>query len=175
MKKTLFLSFLVHVCLIVVAQSKDLSVGDTIPAFRLTDQDGKLFDSRNYIGKKILVIFFYPKDESSVCTKEACTFRDSYAGFQKAGATVIGINYGSVQSHKSFQQHHQLPYILLSDPHNKVLKLFGVKRKFILTGRETFVVDLSGKVVFTFDRLTKGAEHAQKALEFIQQMNPRAS
>ncbi|HXB44829.1 MAG TPA: peroxiredoxin, partial [Puia sp.] len=112
MKKTLFFSFLIFICLIVAAHDKHLSVGDTIPAFSLTDQDGKLFDSRNYIGKEILVIFFYPKDESSVCTKEACTFRDSFAGFEKAGATVIGINYGSVQSHKLFQQHHQLPYIL---------------------------------------------------------------
>src|ERR1035438_600150 len=158
MQKALLLSFVAFISCNAAAQHKHLSVGNTIPSFALKDQDGKPFDTKDYVGKKILVIFFYPKDESSVCTKEACTFRDSYSSFEKAGATVIGINYGSVESHKSFQQNHQLPYILLSDPHNTVLKLFGVKGKFMLTGRETFVVDLSGKIVFTFDAF-RSEEH----------------
>ena len=92
---------------------KRLSVGDTIPSFTLKDQDGKIFDVNDYIGKKILVIYFYTKDESSVCSKEASTFRDSYADFEKAGATVIGINYGSIESHKSFQQNSHLMQSLL--------------------------------------------------------------
>lgn len=174
-QKILLLFFIAFISCKVSAQDKHLSVGDTIPSFSLQDQDGKLFDTRDYVGKKIMVIYFYPKDESSVCTKEACTFRDSFSEFEKAGATVIGINYGSVESHKSFQLHHQLPYLLLSDPGNKVLKLFGVKGKFMLTGRETFVIDLSGKIVFTFDAFTRGAAHSQKALEFIRKMNARAS
>jgi len=171
MKEIIFLFFLFFISGNIIAQDKHLSVGDTMPSFVLKDQDGKLFDTRDYTGKKILVIYFYPKDESSVCTKEACTFRDSYSDFEKAGAMVIGINYGSVESHKSFQKNHQLPYTLLSDPDNKVLKLFGVKSKFMITGRETFVVDLNGKIAFTFDAFTKGAAHSQKALEFVRQMN----
>ena len=74
-----------------------------------------------------MVIYFYPKDESMVCTKEACAFRDSFNEFTKAGAIVIGINAGTVASHKSFQQHYKLPFILLSDPGNKVYMMFGVK------------------------------------------------
>ncbi len=153
-----------------VSQTKHPDVGDPIPAFSLKDQDDNEFNSKDYAGKKILVIYFYPKDESSVCTKEACSFRDSYTSFTNAGATVIGINGGSVESHKSFQQHHQLPFILLSDPGNKVLKMFGVKGKFLFTGRKTFVVDRSGKIVYTFDSFTNGPGHAEKTLAFIKQM-----
>ena len=155
-----------------VAQSRHLEAGDSIPAFSLQDQDGNTFNSKDYSGKNILVIYFYPKDESSVCTKEACSFRDNYADFTNAGAIVIGINQAPVETHKKFRLHHNLPFILLSDPGNKVLKLFGVKNKFFLTGRETFVVDKSGKIVFRFDSFTKGKEHQEEALRFIKNMNP---
>ena len=127
------------------AQGKTLKVGDESPVFSLRDQNDSLFNSKDYVGRKILVIFFYPKDESSVCTKEACSFRDNYNDFEKAGAMVIGINSGTVESHKSFIKNHQLPFTLLSDPENKVLNLFGVKKKFFISGRETFVVDKTGK------------------------------
>ncbi|MEJ0102790.1 MAG: peroxiredoxin [Bacteroidota bacterium] len=152
-------------------QSKHLGIGDSIPAFSLQDQDGKIFNSTDYSGENILVIYFYPKDESAVCTKEACSFRDNYTEFTKAGAIVIGINQASVETHKKFQAHHNLPFILLSDPGNKVLKLFGVKNKFFVTGRETFVIDKTGKIVFHFDSFTKGKEHQEEALKFIKNLN----
>lgn len=152
------------------AQEKPLIVGDTIPAFTLSDQDGKPFSVRDSIGRKILVIYFYPKDESPVCTKEACAFRDKYAEFTNRGALVIGINSAGVESHLSFQQHHQLPFILLSDPENKVYKQFGIKGSFGLTGRETFVVDLSGKIVYTYNSMLSGAKHMEKALACIEKM-----
>lgn len=155
------------------AQSKHLVVGDNVPSFTLKQTDGRDFNISDYIGKKILVIYFYPKDESSVCTKEACSFRDSYADFTNAGALVIGINAASVETHRSFQQNHQLPFILLSDPGNKVLKLFGVKGKFFLTGRETFVVGLNGKIVYTYTAFMQGKEHAEKTLEFIKQLSKK--
>src|SRR5260221_14769182 len=91
-------------------QSKQVGIGDNIPAFSLQDQDGNIFNSRDYSGKNILVIYFYPKDESSVCTKEACSFRDNYTDFTKAGVIVIGINQASVETHKKFQSHHHLPF-----------------------------------------------------------------
>jgi peroxiredoxin Q/BCP len=144
--------------------------GDPVPVFSLKDQNDSLFNMADYIGKKILVIYFYPKDESSVCTKEACSFRDGYSDFTKGGAVVIGINSGSVESHKNFVQNHQLPFTLLSDPDNKVLKMFGVKKKFFINGRETFVVDKSGKIVFTYDSFTNGPAHEKQALEFIKTM-----
>jgi thioredoxin-dependent peroxiredoxin len=153
------------------SQNKHLGVGDRIPAFSLLDQNDSMFNISEYTGKKILVIYFYPKDESSGCTKEACSFRDYYKEFTNAGAMVIGINSGTVNSHRKFMQNHQLPFTLLSDPENKVLKMFGVKTKFFfITGRETFVVDKSGKIVFTFESFTNGAAHEQEALKFIRTM-----
>jgi peroxiredoxin Q/BCP len=150
---------------------KALTVGDTIPAFRLTDQDGKLFNSADHLGKSYLVIFFYPKDESMVCTKEACSFRDHYADLIKAGAVIIGINGGSVSSHKQFQQHDQLPYPLLSDSANIVLNAFGIPKQFFMTGRKTFVVDKTDKIVFTYNSPLNGSKHAEEALAFLKR-NP---
>lgn len=141
--------------------------GNLVPAFSLKDQDGNTFSSADFIGKKKMVIYFYPKDESGICTKEACAFRDSYADYQDAGAVVIGINSGTVASHKAFQQHHNLPFTLLSDPDNKVLKSFGIKNVLFLTGRETFVVDLNGEIAFKFRGFLNGNEHSQKVLEFL--------
>ncbi len=166
------LFFAAVVFLPVNAQEKHIGPGDTIPSFSLKDQDGHIFNSGDFVGKYILVIYFYPKDESAVCTKEACSFRDNFTGFTKAGAIVIGINQASVETHKKFQLHHQLPFILLSDPGNDVLKKFGVRNKFFVSGRETFVVDKTGKVVFRFDSFTKGREHQEEALKAIKKLYP---
>ena len=86
-----------------------IKTGDKVPSFTLQDQDGKTFDINTVLGKQPLVIYFYPKDETSVCTKEACSFRDSFQDFQKYGAKVIGISSDDVASHKSFAAHHHLP------------------------------------------------------------------
>jgi len=151
-------------------QGKHLGVGDIIPVFSLRDQNDGLFNISEYIGKKVLVIYFYPRDESNGCTKEACSFRDNFSDFTNAGAMVIGINSGTVESHQKFMQHHHLPFTLLSDPGNKVLKLFGVKSKFFITGRESFVVDKSGRIVFTFNSFTNGPAHEKETLRFISSM-----
>jgi peroxiredoxin Q/BCP len=145
-----------------------LTVGDTIRDFTLPDQDGRLFNSSDHLGKSDLVIFFYPKDESMVCTREACRFRDRYSDLIKAGALVIGINGGSVVSHKSFQTHDNLPYPLLSDSANIVLNAFGIPRQFFMTGRKTFVVDKTGKIVFTYTSAINGTRHAEEALAYLQ-------
>jgi peroxiredoxin Q/BCP len=133
-------------CLFAQAQSnKHLGVGDAVPAFTLKDQNGKVFNVKDQVGKHIMVIYFYPRDESMVCTKEACQFRDSFNDFTAAGAKVIGINGGTIASHKAFADKEKLPFTLLSDPDNKVLALFGVKNRFFMTGRETFVIGLDRK------------------------------
>ena len=157
-------------------QGKALTAGDPVPVFSLRDQNDSVFNIADYTGKEILVIYFYPRDESSGCTKEACSFRDNYDQFKKAGAMVIGINSGTVDSHRKFIEHHKLPFTLLSDPGNKVLKMFGVKTKFFITGRETFVVDKTGKIVFTFDSFTNATAHEKEALTFIKnmQINPHS-
>jgi len=145
--------------------------GSPVPAFTLKDHNGNDFNVRDYVGKQKLVIYFYPKDESAVCTKEACAFRDSYADFTDTGAIVIGINSGTVESHKAFREHHRLPFTLLSDPGNKVLKQFGVKNALFFTGRETFVIDLSGKIAFNFRGFLNGDAHAQKVMDFLKTSN----
>lgn len=153
----------------VTAQKKQLEVGDTVPKFTLQNQDGKTFNMKDSIGKKILVIFFYPKDESAVCTKEACAFRDSSQVFTDAGALVIGINQGSVESHKKFQTDYKLPYQLLSDPEEQVIKAFGVKGS-MLNDRVTFVVDKTGQIVFKYNSLTQGVKHTTEVLKFLREM-----
>ncbi len=144
-----------------------LNIGDKIPLFTLKDQNGTDIDIRHYVGKNKLVIYFYPKDESGVCTKEACAFRDSYKHFEDAGAVVIGINSGSVESHRKFEEHHHLNFTLLSDPDNKVLKLFGIKNVLFLTGRETFVVDESGKIKFRYRGFLNGNAHVEETMRFL--------
>ena len=174
--KNSILRFIVSILLLLIvntaakaqAEQKELVVGDTMPSFSLIDQDGKVFNSADHIGKSILVIYFYPKDESMVCTKEACAFRDSFTDFAKAGAKVIGINAGTVASHKEFSDHYKLPFILLSDPGNKVYHLFGVKNKMFMTGRETFVIDRHGKIGFTYEAMIQGKKHADDALNYIR-------
>jgi len=145
-----------------------LEVGDQVPRFVLKDQNGLDVDIADYIGKKKLVIYFYPKDESPGCTKEACAFRDSFADYTDAGAMVIGINSGSVASHRAFAEKHGLPFTLLSDPGNRVLKLFGVKNVLFLTGRETFLIGLDGKLAFKYRALMNATEHNNKVLEFLE-------
>lgn len=127
---------------------KPLNVGDAVPDFLLKDQNGKTFNMKEAIGKHVFVIYFYPKYESMVCTKEACAFRDSFNDYTKAGAQVIGINGGTIESHKKFEEHYKLPFVLLSDPDNLVYKMFGVKKTLFMTGRQTFVVDMKGKIAF---------------------------
>lgn len=144
-------------------------IGDDMPRFTLKDQDGRDVDIADYIGQKKLVIYFYPKDDSPGCTKEACAFRDSFADYTDAGALVIGINSGSMESHKAFAEKFHLPFTLLSDPGNRVLKRFGVKNVLFLTGRETFVVGLDGKLAFKYRAMMNATEHNDKVLAFLNQ------
>ena len=144
-----------------------LKVGDKAPDFTLVDQDGKPWSLHDHLGKKYIVVYFYPKDESPVCTKEACAFRDDYDKFTKKGAEVVGINGGSVASHLSFRDNHQLPFTLLSDTANRVLQLFDVHGSFGMTGRQTFVLDPSGKILYTYRGLLQGTKHEEEALAHI--------
>lgn len=148
---------------------RQLDVGNQIPDFSLKDQDGNTFNMKDSVGNSVFVIFFYPKDESPVCTKEACTFRDSLNIFKKMGVQVIGINQGSVESHKKFQQDDQLNFELLSDPDEVVIKAFGVKGG-LFTKRITFVVDTSGEIVFKTESSTDGKKHVSETLAYIRQL-----
>ena len=146
--------------------------GSTIPEFELFDQYNKLFKIQDVIGKKNLIIFFYPKDDSPGCTKEACLFRDQFEVFEKADAMIIGISSQSVKSHLAFAQKHRLNYTLLSDSEKKVSKLFGVQSDFfgLLPGRVTYVIDKQGKVVYMFISQIQAEKHVDEALRTLQEM-----
>jgi thioredoxin-dependent peroxiredoxin len=146
---------------------KPIQIGDMIPEFSLQNQDGNMFDISTVLGKKKLVVFFYPQDGSLNCTREACYFRDLSDVFDEAGAIVIGISSQSVESHKEFAEINRLKYTLLSDTGNIVRKLFGVPSKVfgLIPGRVTYIADRTGKVVYIFDSQTETQRHADEALK----------
>lgn len=146
--------------------------GDLIPKFELKDQNGNVFQSDQVIGKKPVVIYFYPKDFTPGCTKEACSFRDSYEDFKEVGAEVIGVSSDSEKSHAKFSKKYSLPFILLSDPKANLRKKFGIKKSLLglVPGRETFVVDGDGKLIFKFNSLD-ASRHMKKALEVIKKID----
>jgi thioredoxin-dependent peroxiredoxin len=147
-----------------------LKVGDKLPNFKAKDTNGNIFDSQNYIGKQPLIIYFYPKDETRVCTEQACSFRDNYQEFKDLGAEVIGISADSVQSHLKFKSKFNLPFILLSDNDKKLRKLFGVENDFlIIPGRQTFVADENGVIILVFNSM-QGKIHINKALKILKEL-----
>ncbi|MFP4488112.1 MAG: peroxiredoxin [Bacteroidales bacterium] len=143
-----------------------IQVGDRIPEFSLKDQDSNLFDIRDYLGNKKLVIYFYPKDGSLTCTRQACFFRDMSDVFEETATMIIGISQQSAESHKLFAKANNLNFTLLSDPDNAVRKLFGVSSKLfgLIPGRVTYVVDKSGRVVYMIDSQTDAQKHVDEAL-----------
>lgn len=148
-----------------------IQMGDKIPEFSLKDQDGNAFSIASLIGKKVLVVYFYPKDYTLGCTKEACSFRDSYEEFKTLGAEVIGISDDSVSRHLKFSKSYKLPFILLSDSGNKVRKRFGVPSNLfgLIPGRVTYVVDKNGIVVLVFDSMN-ASMHIKKAKDTIEKL-----
>ena len=104
-----------------------IRIGDAAPDFTLISTSGQKISLKDYIGKKNIVLYFYPKDNTPGCTKEACAFRDNYEVFKEMGAEVIGVSSDSPETHQEFVKKKNLPFILLSDETNKVRKLFGVK------------------------------------------------
>jgi len=151
---------------------KKIEIGSSIPAFTLNDQNGTLFDIRSVLGKKNLVIYFYPKDDSPGCTKEACYFRDQFEVFTEVDAMIIGISGQSVESHKAFAEKYRLTYTLLSDEGNKIRKLFGVPTNFfgLLPGRVTYIIDKSGKVIYLFDSQMQATQHVDEALRILKDL-----
>lgn len=145
-----------------------LKIGDKIPNFIATDTNGNNFKSQDYIGNQSLVIYFYPKDGTRVCTEQACSFRDNYQEFKDLGAEVIGVSADSVQSHLKFKSTFNLPFILLSDHDKKLRKLFGVENDLLfIPGRQTYVADKNGTIIMVFNSMS-GAIHIKKALAILK-------
>ncbi len=174
MKRIAYFALFVVLILIVFSVFRSnaqnpLKVGDKIPSFQLKDQSGENFDIDQYIGNTAMVIYFYPKDDTPGCTKEACSFRDSYEAFTDKKIKVIGISSDDVESHKNFAAKYNLPFTLLADTESEVRNLFGVKNNAfgLIPGRVTYVIDQKGEVIFMYDSQLKAAKHIEEAIKAI--------
>jgi len=148
-----------------------VKVGDKAQDFTLPSQMGDNVTLSEFFGKKNIVLYFYPKDESPGCTREACSFRDSYEELTNLGAEVIGVSGQSVESHKSFATHYGLPFILLSDKDNKVRELYGVPSTMgIIPGRVTYIIDKHGIVRHIFSSQIQAERHVEEAKRTLMEL-----
>jgi peroxiredoxin Q/BCP len=150
-----------------IGQTKvKVKVGSVAPDFTLPSQSRVMVNLKDFQGKMPVVLFFYPKDDTPGCTKEACAFRDDYEEFNKLDAQVIGISSDSVDSHRRFAMKHNLPFILLSDERRKVSRLYGVPNTFgLFPGRVTYVIDEEGVVRHIFSSQLGVEQHVAEALK----------
>ena len=148
-----------------------IQVGDVAPEFGGKSQTGQPLSLADYRGKSAVVLFFYPKDGTAICTKEACTFRDAYEEFVQAGAVVIGVSSDSKESHQAFASGHRLPFVLLSDTEGSLRKAFGVPKTLgIMPGRVTYVIDKEGVVRHVFNSQFAADWHVAEALAVVRQL-----
>jgi peroxiredoxin Q/BCP len=145
-----------------------LRVGDRAPDFTLPDQSGTPVALSGYLGRKVVVLYFYPKDNTRGCTAEACGFRDGYESFTDAGAEVIGVSSDSVESHEKFAGRHELPFVLLSDDDKSVRKQYGASTLGVIPGRITFVIDQEGVIRHAFSSMTNIDGHIDEALAVVK-------
>lgn len=149
-----------------------LKVGDKAPSFALPTGDGKVVDLKDLRGKKV-VLYFYPKDDTSGCTKEACSFQDNLASVKRKGAVVLGVSADSVESHVKFASKYQLKFPLLSDERKEMSRAYGVwkeksmyGRKFLGIERTTFIIDEQGTITHIFPKV-KVEGHTKEVLEAL--------
>jgi thioredoxin-dependent peroxiredoxin len=151
--------------------ARGVHVGDKAPDFTLPSQSGDQVRLSDRIGDRVIVLYFYPRDNTSGCTAEACAFRDSHEVFAEAGAEVIGISSDSVARHAAFAGRHKLPFTLLSDQGGKVRKSYGVPAVLgVLPGRVTYVIDRTGTVRHVFSSMTNIGQHISDALEVVREL-----
>lgn len=157
------------------ADSRPIGVGDAAPDFSLCDQDGRLVrfsELRRRDGRDApIVLFFYPRNFTPACTKEACDFRDAYEDFAEAGAVVVGVSSDSAESHRRFAQTFRLPFTLLSDADGAVRRLYGVPSTFgLFAGRVTYVIDRAGIVRLVFNSQLRPGAHIRRAMAALRAM-----
>jgi peroxiredoxin Q/BCP len=147
-----------------------IDAGARAPSFSLPSQNGTEVSLEALLGRGPVVLFFYPKDETSGCTAEACAFRDHYDAFQEAGASVVGVSDDAVASHRRFAERHGFPFALLSDAGGALRKAYGVPRAMggLLKGRTTYVIDRGGVVRYVFTSLINATRHVEEALRVVR-------
>jgi peroxiredoxin Q/BCP len=146
-----------------------VDVGSKAPDFTLPSQSGELVSLRDFLGRRPVVLFFYPKDDTPGCTKEACAFRDGHEEFGKLDAEVVGVSSDSVGSHSSFAAKHDLPFTLLSDEQSKVRTIYGVPSTLgLFPGRVTYVIDAEGVVRRVFSSQLGVERHVEEALRALR-------
>ncbi len=149
-----------------------VKVGDEAPDFGGPTSDGSRLGLKDFVGKKNVVLYFYPKDDTPGCTKEACSFRDNLQSIRDMGAEIVGVSLDSVQSHGRFASKYELPFPLISDQEKRISKAYGVLRDIGLsTNRVTFIIDKKGKVAKIFPKVdvTKHTEEVVAALKELSQ------
>lgn len=147
----------------------ELKVGDQIPDFELYSDNGEKIRTSEVVGKGPVVLYFYPKDNTPICTIESCAFRDEYEYFTMLGAEVFGISADSIGSHESFKDKLNLPFKLLSDADNAVRQAFGVKDMLgMLPGRKTFVVDKDGIIRHIIASNFRAKKHVMESLQYVR-------
>ncbi len=145
-------------------------VGEAAPGFECPAHDGSVVSLDRLRGRSV-VLFFYPRDETSICTKEACGFRDSYERFKELQAAVFGVSADGRRSHQAFAGRHRLPFLLLCDEDRVLRRKFGVKRLLgLFDGRETFVIDESGIVRHVVRAAFSAGRHVEEALQTLQSL-----
>ncbi len=144
-----------------------LKEGDQAPDFSIQSQDGKRVQLSDFRGQQNVVLYFYPKDDTPGCTKEACSFRDNIARFRELGAEILGVSVDDVESHKKFEEKYSLNFTLLADPDKHVTELYGVKAWHGMAKRVTFVIDKEGVIKKIFPEVNVN-QHSEEVLEVLQ-------
>lgn len=149
---------------------ESIKVGDIAPNFALFSETGEAVELQDYLGKKPIVLFFYPKNNTIICTKEVCHFRDNFDEFKKINnAEVIGISSDTEDSHKQFSEVNKLPFTLLSDPDEDVRREYGVPKTLgIVPGRVTYVIDKDGVIRHIFSSQLNYKRHVNEALSALK-------
>jgi peroxiredoxin Q/BCP len=151
--------------------------GKLAPDFTLEDQNGKSVSLSDFAGKKNVLVYFYPKDDTPGCTKEACGFRDDLKAFEKLGVVVFGVSGDGAESHKKFIAKYKLPFPLLSDPDRKVMKKYGAFGEKVMYGKKTqgvirssVLVGKDGKVLRHWAKVASAEKHPAQVLEVAKQL-----
>jgi thioredoxin-dependent peroxiredoxin len=154
-----------------LSKMKTLKVGVTAPDFTAQAHNGETISLADFRGKKSVVLYFYPRDNTSVCTAQACSFRDSYEDFSAAGAVVIGVSGDSLERHQAFAAKKQLPFLLISDADGSLRQEYGVPNLIgLIPRRVTFVIDREGVVRHVFEAMFSSGPHIEGAKEIVMQL-----